>query len=362
MKEKLTYLLIGLIALSLVIPGVIAVSTGGNPLGVDITVEEFEPLVWLCDSRVVLDDPTEPGRVSDSGEELVERINNYAFRGEQIVWTVLVMDKNKIDQNIDVYATVGSTQGPEGGDIEVNCQRTGTGNFDACNAKILEEDIVWDENLMDFFSCTLTVEPSWEGEFWVTVEAMSTEASGSPLYGAMRENEYWYFNPEVALSVDGSLIFDNVRPGTSSYSETILVENDASPGSGVALDMFISGTNFFDSDSTGTRCPVTNQLSLDNFRYYAVNGAYSTYTDPRSDVEGYVGINYGDAFSNVGTTNLFYDSHEILQVGSGAIAPYFEANLLAPGAELAITFRLDLPEPCNGNFDEGEIFFWGEAI
>jgi len=27
-----------------------------------------------------------------------------------------------------------------------------------------------------------------------------------------------------------------------------------------------------------------------------------------------------------------------------------------------ITFKLSLPEPCNGNFNDGKIYFWGEAI
>ncbi len=41
---------------------------------------------------------------------------------------------------------------------------------------------------------------------------------------------------------------------------------------------------------------------------------------------------------------------------------YYLGNVLSPGAEIALTFRLALPEPCNGDFDSGSIFFWGEAI
>ena len=37
-------------------------------------------------------------------------------------------------------------------------------------------------------------------------------------------------------------------------------------------------------------------------------------------------------------------------------------NVLTPGSEMALTFRLDLPVPCNGDFDTGSIYFWGEAI
>jgi hypothetical protein len=29
---------------------------------------------------------------------------------------------------------------------------------------------------------------------------------------------------------------------------------------------------------------------------------------------------------------------------------------------MALTFKLDLPEPCIGDFDSGKIYFWGEAI
>ena len=37
-------------------------------------------------------------------------------------------------------------------------------------------------------------------------------------------------------------------------------------------------------------------------------------------------------------------------------------NALSPGSEMALTFRLSMPEPCVGDFSEGQIYFWGEAI
>ena len=86
-------------------------------------------------------------------------------------------------------------------------------------------------------------------------------------------------------------------------------------------------------------------------------GAYSTQVDPRSDAEGYVPIVYGIGFND---PNPFYGSAEIVQ--AAAIGPYFAANVLNPGSEMALTFRLNLPEPCNGDFDTGAIYFWGEAI
>ena len=365
MKTTLITYVLSLIMVLSVIPGVLAadVGTGITPV---VNPEQFKPLVWMCDNRVVLDDATEPGRISEDGQKLVERINNYAFEGEQIQWLTLVMDKNKIDQNIDVYGTIGSSQGA-GNDIEVNCQRVGRQNeetFRKCNARIQQENVTWNSDTMDFFECKFTVETadSMYGEYWITVEAQD----GSGEMGTMAENEYWFFNPVIALSIDGDMIFDNVRPGTSSYSSTLLIGNDADQGSGVMMDMFISGTDFYDSSSSGARCPDTNQLSLNAFRYFATNGAYSTSNDMQEDfvdgdrnrdAEGYVNIDYGIGFKN---PDPFYNNMEIIQ--QAKVKPYYTANVLAPGAEMALTFKLDLPEPCNGNFDTGSIYFWGEAI
>ena len=81
--------------------------------------------------------------------------------------------------------------------------------------------------------------------------------------------------------------------------------------------------------------------------------------DRDTDAEGYLNIDYGIGFND---PNKFYNNMEILQAGPILGATYYGANLLAPGAEMAITFRLSLPEPCNGDFDSGKIYFWGEAI
>ncbi|MFH1802990.1 MAG: hypothetical protein ABH864_06105 [archaeon] len=355
MRAILTVLVIAAFLIS-VVPGVFANDVGGG-ITPDIETEDFEPLVWLCGERVVYDDGTEPGRFSGDGDDMLERINNYAFEGEQVGWMTLVMDKNGIEKVIDVYATIGSSQG-EGNDIEVNCHRVGyqgSETFDQCNARILEEEVEWNPLLMDFYECTLTVETSdsMYGEYWVTVEAEDLDG----LLGTMDENEYWFFNPIIALSIDGDMTFENVRPGSSAYSSTLLVGNDADSGSGVMMDMFISGTDFYDSSSSGAMCPDSNVLELENFAYFATSGAYSNLDDGRRDVEGYVGIVYGDAFNN---PTPFYDANEIIQAQPQG--PYWVANILAPGAEMAITFRLDLPEPCNGDFDTGSIYFWGEAI
>ena len=81
--NKLALLLIA-VAIMLAVPLVSAV---GNSVSTNISVgtEDFAPLIWMNpDSRLLLRNP------ATGGTELIERVNNYAFEGEQIVWEVLV--------------------------------------------------------------------------------------------------------------------------------------------------------------------------------------------------------------------------------------------------------------------------------
>ena len=345
------------------LPATLGVSVGSG-VGINVNTEDFIPEIWMCDDRVVLDDNVEPGRVTPGGTPMTERTKNYAFEGEQVEYEVLVMDKNGINKIEDVYMTIGATQGT-GNDIEVNCvEDTG---FSAvvnaeCNARILEEDLTGtaiDTQTQRYYTCTFTVETpdSMYGEYFVTAEV--TDLDG--LSSIVDENEYWFLNPIVALSIDGDLEFNEVRPGAVSYSSTLLVGNDADDGSGVMLDMFISGTDFYDTSSSGAMCPTTNQLSLTEFDYYATHGAYSTAMDPTADAEDYVGIVYGDTIAVA--RQILCDDATCLYTDPGEYDDAENiANLLSPGSEMAITFKLALPEPCNGDFDSGQLYFWGEAV
>jgi hypothetical protein len=358
-----------LVALALIMPTVLAIDTGMG-IGIEISTEKFKPMIWMCDNRKVMDDNMEPGRITDGGDKMVERINNYAFEGEQISWKVLVLDKNGFEKIKDVYVSVGPIQG-NGQYIEANCQLDkvlGLGEHEGftsrgdeidktCNARIDEEQI--DEALpgsMAYYTCTLTVETpeSMHGEYWIAANVIDLDDQ----IGTFAENEYWFFNPEIALTFSGlPLKFGTVRPGTVAYSNTITVGNGAEMGSGVMLDMFVTGSDFYDPTHSGAKCPSTNQLSLDNFRYYATSGAYSTLNDNRKDNEGYVDIEHGAAFN---VPNPFYDHAEVIQAQK--VGDYYTANVLAPGSEMSVTFKLALPLPCNGDFSDGSIYFWGEAI
>jgi len=141
--RKALSLLVSMFLVAALAPFAFAVETGIGT-GIEIETEDFEPLIWLCDNRVVTEDSVEEGRVSESSDELVERTQNYAFEGEQMEWKVLVMDKNKVEQIQDVVATLGSTQGV-GNDVEVECSRLDGWNpeeiLPSCEARIGEEKL-----------------------------------------------------------------------------------------------------------------------------------------------------------------------------------------------------------------------------
>ncbi|MFA5856805.1 MAG: hypothetical protein WC867_05575 [Candidatus Pacearchaeota archaeon] len=352
------------LAMVLVMPVVMAVDVGTG-VGVNIQTQKFPPKVWMCDSRSVADDPTENG---NNGLSLTERKHNYAFEGESLHWTVLVMDKNKIEEVIDVVGTVGQSQGT-GNEVEVECKRIVGNPFNegipaSCNARIYEEYLyTFNPDMMAFYDCTLTVETanSMHGEYFITIEAK--DATG--LSDIMDENEYWYLNPTIALSVDGNLDFEDVMPGTDAYSNTILLGNDAEAGSGVILDMFISGTDFYDPSSSGARCSDnTNKLALTTFRYFVTNGAFvSNAGMAGTDSEGYTSIPYSTEISGAKRIMRWNDNIRGSAPSSSVVEQdWNNGNALSPGSEMALTFKLSMPEPCVGDFSEGQVYFWGEAI
>src|SRR3989338_8519734 len=142
MKKLFTILVAIFMAISMMPVKATEIGTG---VGINVNTEDFIPLIWMCDHRIVLDDYNEHGRESQGGEKLVERTQNYAFEGEKISWKVLVMDKSGIEKIKDVFVAIGPTQGP-GNDIEANCKLDHIIQSEeridpSCNARILEEQL-----------------------------------------------------------------------------------------------------------------------------------------------------------------------------------------------------------------------------
>ena len=171
--------------LVLVSIGVTAVDVD-TEFGIVVTPEEFAPRVFFGMDRIVTDDYTEPGAISDGGEDMVEREHNYAFEGEQIEWDILVWDKNGDDKISDVYVSVQmqNETGVWGDFIEVNCVHST--DKDALELDFLagmiyegEEVITWNADTMNWYLCLFTVETptSMHGEHWITAVAEDNSAS-----------------------------------------------------------------------------------------------------------------------------------------------------------------------------------------
>ena len=356
MKKLLTLVL----ALALVLQSVLAVGVGTG-VGVVIEPEQFEPRVFLDpNTRLVYDDYTEPGAVSGGQELMIERIENYAFEGEQIIWEVLVWDKNGVEKISDVYVEMKQTVQTEGYP-EANCRESQRIDLGALYGQIYEgeEMIEWNPLTMRWYSCEFTVETpqSMHGEYVITPVAVDLFG----LVGRSAESELWFLNPIIALGISGGLNFGVVRPGAVVLSDTLTITNNAEFGSGVLLDMFIAGTDFYDPSHSGAACPDSNVLRLSAFEYYASLGSYNTCAHTAgADAQCYVSIPYFvDGAGDPGNNNM----QRIVDGTPMAFGVYPAGNVLSPGADMSMNLKLSLPEPCNGGpFSDGEFKFFGEAI
>jgi len=313
---------------------ILAENSKSTPSYYQITQSPTTPFVYAENYKLVY--------LNEKGKYVeIKRSGNYAFEGERMIADVFVRNLlGKYDTK--VYVTVGPSQGT-GNDIETICTPNLKLNkipkpLSSMLGRFNKETDMW-------YKCEFVVETadSMYGEYWIGYEAENSNG----LLGYFG-SWYYFLNPIIALSLDGDLDFDYVTPGTSSYSSTLLLGNDGDVGSGVMLDMFITGTDFYDSSSSDAICPVGNVLGLENLLYFASNGDYSTIKNKGADKDGYSPIGKGDYFGSIN-----YRSNRIIDSDEG--------NSLAPGSEMAIKFRLDVPSPCKGNFDTGSIYFWARV-
>jgi len=380
-----------------IMPAVMAAGIGTG-LGGGVSVEEMRPIVWQCGGRMLLDEQVQPWRITGENNEMYERSQQYLFEGEKYSVDVVVFDKNKID-TVDVRLELEAMGAGDGeGDNEdygVNCVAIDEVNFDDCNARIGEEDLEsYNEDVMQSYVCSFTVKDSefMYGEYDMRVEACPNEEQGDEC-GQYVDVAPWYMNPVISLSTgDATLDFEtldgeDILPGTTAYSN-IVVKNNAEGG--VLLDMFITGEDWQAVDSA--RCADENGdlqtfLTLAAFSYKAENGNWDTYADKQIDggdagllakydqtdydalvsrtcVNGFCNINKQ---LNAGFEEAMFDDAEIIQDGGpvkGNVG--YWGNVLNPGSVgMPITFRLDMPEPCYGEFvtpSEGGFMIWAEAI
>lgn len=268
----------------------------------------------------------------------------YLFEGESIWFDVLVT----IPSGLENFATVDYGLGPKP-DVFVS--------LDGQKEAYCLPDMVI-SNISQKFRCDMFVETPDLMRGIGLIEARARTIQGDEVSTYVGE---WFFNPAIAVNYQGNLDFHNVLPGTSVYSNPIVV-TDGSEANAPML-MFISGTDFYDSSGSSAACPSNNFLSLSNLSYFAQKGNYSTLNDPRADANGFVPIKYGSLF-NSGI--IFYGNNEIIQAqGINSCTPNcvttYPQDLLNHDENMTLIFRLNTPLPCYGNFDVGNVFLWGAS-
>lgn len=357
------YIETAIVALMLILPMVSAGPTASVTITPTYTEQAFSPLVFLNmdGGRVLMDDPY--GFYANGN--IAARPQNYAFTGEQIQWKVLVWDKNGMPEKIkDVWAGwVAQTNGPLDPDVQVNCQIIATQQTEGYSLALMgysnvrrpneqEPQSTFNPSTMREYLCTLTVEPTCIGQQWFGVKA--EDLAG--LTGTMQEAESWFCNPELDLIVSGNINFGTLGPGEQAAT-TFSVKNAAEEGSGTMVVMAISGSDFYDSTSSGAKCPTSNVLKLQGngdtfttgFWYSATRGSLSV-SKKR--------IPYGDDISE--SDPIFSASTSATQwrKWSGTLM----GQAASPGSETSITLHLGLPQPCNGQFTDGDITLWAWAV
>ena len=197
------------------------------------------------------------------------------------------------------------------------------------------------------YECIFTVEPteSMQGEYWISVQA--TDNCGNGCTDNMPGLVSLYLNPEVSLTISsqdafgfmydvgGDLITQGPYAGDTVYTPYFTVENSAAPGSGLYMLLQMYGEDMWDYEYSAAVCPTTNMLDVRNIDYKA---SHLNVQQPWTEMYRH-------------EPNKDYIFDEML------------GNFIGIGDDVTMRLRLNIPNPCEGNFDDGgEIVFVGQVI
>ena len=271
--------------------------------------------------------------IQDVFHSILTRPSNYGFTGERLNWTVMVRDENGVVDIKKVLLIVENVNNSTDlVDFNYSCSLVSpqptTGDY------IDFAGQTFNSTTDKLYECIVYIQPLWQGN--KTIKHIVIDSANNINY----TQEYFFFNPSVSLDIEPTtlLVFNNIGPGQTGYSDNITITNNGEGG--VQVQLHIYGTDFYDSRHNNTICPLTNKLSLTNFAYYAeysYNSSINTTLNSDSDTQGY--------------SPITYVRRELINT----------TQLLSPGEYAIVNIRLSLPNPCNGVFDEGNIFFYAET-
>jgi len=271
------------------------------------------------------------------------RFDEYAFTGEQILFTVVVRDLNGAPD-------IGYTHFTVDGDYEAKCNDM---TFEwGWLHEGMWSDIIPAKPFVPAgfhyetdraFECILTVEPSWYGENMINIEAMDQAGTVSDFGIA----QTWFFNPAVIVDLgtnDGapSIGFEDGFPGQTVMSTNKLIITNMAEG-GVDLWAFLAADDLTDPSHSGAKCPVSNVLDVDyNMEYRCKIG---TFEDEKFDYVPNKDTSQDCLCDEcIGALPLLYNYD-----GPGT-PPY---SIIKNFGSAECQFRLHYPVPCIGDFTEG---------
>lgn len=130
-----------------------------------------------------------------------------------------------------------------------------------------------------------------------------------------------------------NLNLEKITAGRPAYSDWITINTDSKEN----IEMFMSGTDFYDTTGSGAVCPLTNHFDPSYIAYYAEIWNYSTLDDSRSDAEGYI--------------TLSKDESPVIQG--------LTKNILSSEEDMLLRLRIITPAACIGEFDTGWVIIRG---
>jgi hypothetical protein len=312
-----------------------------------------------------------------------ERLNEYAFTGEQIAELVDARDFNGAIDILSAYLQVDGVSIAKCNDITNQITDSCGGaaycsnchDKEVCNADpncawgyywfghlINFDDIPaesmapqgFDSSFDKLYECILTVTPEMNGNpSEVLVQA--TDEAGATGNSPVQE---WYFNPAIMIDVftnDGQPItFDVGQPGQTVYSlNTLKIKNEAEGG--VDLVAWLAGTDLT-SPEVASKCPYSNVFDVEGL------------LDPSGRQYGIeyrckIGTFFNNPWNFVQNPNDKLDcTLDCCQGAKPLIPDTGMVSIVANGHTAECWFRLTYPVPCVGDFTDGQILIYARAI
>jgi len=301
---------------------------------------------------------------------------NYVFAGETLKYFIIVQDGNGAadinDLRLVLNITNQTSMLPQAGTEVGRCAEVP--DFTDMDAFISDSGNpigLYDSKTMKSYVCTLIVqsEASWNTVMDIGFRARD---SGAGCVGNaanvinMTQSDWINFNPSLSVGLSGGINFGSVSPGSTALSNTIYIRNNAEANSGVVMDMYIASSDYFTDPSNPTAiCGDGNGIKYDNFGYYATKGSMNSGLNDNSF--SMLGEFDGMAIGDSCVAEL--DEFTPMPSYSGEISDMcriinhdLQGSLLAQGSEMSMTFKLDVPQKCNGYFTNGQFYIVGRVV